>query len=41
MATAMEGNFEYGDTVAFLASTNASYITGSVIRIDGGQVPSI
>jgi 3-oxoacyl-[acyl-carrier protein] reductase len=32
---------EYGDTVAFLASANASYITGSVIRIDGGQVPSI
>jgi 3-oxoacyl-[acyl-carrier protein] reductase len=32
---------EYGDTVAFLASANASYVTGSVIRIDGGQVPSI
>ena len=32
---------EYGDTAAFLASQNASYITGSVIRVDGGQVPSI
>jgi 3-oxoacyl-[acyl-carrier protein] reductase len=32
---------EYGDTVAFLASTRASYITGSVIRVDGGLIPSI
>jgi 3-oxoacyl-[acyl-carrier protein] reductase len=32
---------EYGATVAFLASTAASYITGSVIRVDGGYVPSI
>jgi len=32
---------EYGDTVAFLASTRASYITGSMIRVDGGYVSSI
>jgi len=32
---------EYGDTVAFLASQVASYITGSVIRVDGGNIPNI
>ena len=32
---------EYGDTVAFLASERASYITGSVVRVDGGFIPSI
>jgi len=32
---------EYGDTVAFLASERASYITGSMIRVDGGQIPCV
>lgn len=32
---------EFGAAVAFLASERASYVTGSLIRIDGGMVAAI
>jgi len=32
---------EFGCTVAFLASAQAAYITGSMIRIDGGLIASV
>ena len=32
---------EYADVVAFLSSERAAYLTGSVIRVDGGLIPSI
>jgi 3-oxoacyl-[acyl-carrier protein] reductase len=32
---------EYGDVVAFLASERAAYITGSIVRVDGGMIASV
>lgn len=32
---------EYADVVTFLASTRSSYVSGSVIRVDGGMIQSI
>jgi 3-oxoacyl-[acyl-carrier protein] reductase len=32
---------EYADVVTFLASDRAAYVTGSVIRVDGGLIASI
>ena len=32
---------EYGSVVAFLASDRAAYITGSVIRVDGGLITGV
>jgi 3-oxoacyl-[acyl-carrier protein] reductase len=32
---------EYAAAVAFLASTQAAYVTGTVFRIDGGLIPAI
>ncbi|PDP86596.1 3-oxoacyl-ACP reductase [Glycomyces fuscus] len=32
---------EYGAVAAFLASRQAAYVTGSVVRVDGGQIPAV
>ena len=32
---------EYADVVTFLASPRAGYVTGSVVRVDGGMIASI
>lgn len=32
---------EYGSVVAFLASQQAGYVTGSVVRVDGGLIASV
>lgn len=32
---------EYGDAVAFLASERASFLNGTVLRVDGGMIPSV
>jgi 3-oxoacyl-[acyl-carrier protein] reductase len=32
---------EFADVAVFLASARASYVTGSVIRVDGGVIPNV
>jgi 3-oxoacyl-[acyl-carrier protein] reductase len=32
---------EYGSVVAFIASQPASFLNGSIVRVDGGMIPSV
>mgnify|MGYP001945100290 FL=1 len=32
---------EYGAVAAFLAGRQAAYVTGSVVRVDGGRIPTV
>lgn len=32
---------EYASVAAFLASSQAAYVTGSIVRVDGGLIPSV
>lgn len=32
---------EYGAVAAFLCSEKASYVTGTMVRVDGGQIPNV
>lgn len=32
---------EFADAIAFLASERAGYITGTVLRVDGGMIPAV
>ena len=32
---------EYAEVIAFLASERASYLTGTIVRVDGGLIGSL
>ena len=39
--TASDGTAEFGAVAAFVCSQQASYMTGSIVRADGGQTKTI